>query len=164
MRLQAPAPHKSKTSLHRNYCKFKSASHHITLPVRFKFKWVWGLEGLRCEVYPCAPPTFPSSCCAASVYSETAAFWVSAAVSAFYSILFFPWNLSNRRFLEEEMGVASSSSTTSELCVMYRQNHSSRPGRKVFGSSPSRETGYLCGQVARVRLTTVERKEGQQSQ
>ena len=73
-------------------------------------------------------------------------------------------NLSNRRFLEEEMGVASSSSTTSELCVMYRQNHSSRPGRKVFGSSPSRETGYLCGQVARVRLTTVERKEGQQSQ
>ena len=65
----------------------------------------------------------------------------------------------NRRWLEDELLVASSPSTISELSLMYRQDNSTRPGRKVFGAFPSRETGYLSGQVARVRLTTADRQD-----
>ena len=62
----------------------------------------------------------------------------------------------NRRTIEDEMNVLNNPSTTSEIWVSYQ---SSRPGRKVFGASQTREAGYLKSSVARVRLNTVKRED-----
>ncbi|CAJ1455384.1 unnamed protein product [Effrenium voratum] len=65
----------------------------------------------------------------------------------------------NRRLLEDELQTLQNPSTSTELWIAFVTTHLSRPGRRVFGAAAHRESGYLKGNVARVRLNIKKRED-----
>ena len=79
-------------------------------------------------------------------------------ISDFF-VIFDGRSLLNRPLIEDTIGLSGLGSTVSEVWISYVEGTGTRAGRRVFGAASTKETGYLVGNVSRVRINTAERED-----